>query len=84
MSKRAKLLEHLSSGAEITSKQIEKKFGLKNAAAAIHKLRANGHCIYSNKTISNGVKSIKYKIDTPSRRMVALASAVLGSSAFTR
>ena len=85
MSKQAKLLNYLSTGAEVTAKQIQGSFGLKNARATIHELRSQGHCIYSNKaTLADGTETTKYRIGKPSRRMVAIANAVAGSALFTR
>jgi hypothetical protein len=85
MSKQAKLLAHLYNGAEVTAKQIQGSFGLKNARATIHNLREQGHCIYSNKaTLADGTETTKYRVGKPSRRMVAIANAVAGSQLFTR
>jgi hypothetical protein len=82
MSKHSKLLNHLQSGHEVTAKQITGTFGLKNA---VHYLREQGHCVYANRvTLSDGTEGTKYRIGKPSRSMVALANAVMGSAAFTR
>lgn len=85
MSKQTKLLSYLSTGVSVTARQISGSFGLKNPHDAIHQLRAQGHCIYSNKsTLANGTETTKYRLGKPSRRMVAVANVVLGASAFTR
>jgi len=85
MSKQDLLLKHLNSGKAFTPKQISASFGLKNPHRAIHSLRAQGNCIYTNSaTLSDGSKTTKYRIGKPTRRMVALANAVAGSSVFTR
>ena len=42
MSKQAKLLNYLSTGAEVTAKQISGSFGLKNPHDAIFQLRKQG------------------------------------------
>ena len=85
MSKQAKLLNYLSTGAEVTARQIAGSFGLKNPHDAIHQLRNQGNCIYSNKTtLADGSETTKYRIGRPTKRMVAVANAVLGASAFTR
>jgi predicted transcriptional regulator len=84
MSRQAKLLTHLQSGAEVTARQIHGSFGLKNPHDAIHNLRAQGHCIYSNRAkLADGTETTKYRIGKPSKRMVQLANAVLGAQAFT-
>jgi hypothetical protein len=85
MSKQAKLLNYLSTGASVTARQIAGSFGLKNPHDAIHQLRSQGHCIYSNKaTLADGTETTKYRIGRPSKRMVAVANIVLGAQAFTR
>jgi hypothetical protein len=85
MSKQAKLLNYLSTGASVTARQISGSFGLKNPHDAIHQLRGQGYCIYSNKSVlSDGTETTKYRIGRPSKRMVSVANAVLGASAFTR
>jgi hypothetical protein len=85
MSKQAKLLNYLSTGASVTARQISGSFGLKNPHEAIRQLRGQGHCIYSNKsTLADGTETTKYRIGRPSKRMVAIANVVLGASAFTR
>jgi hypothetical protein len=85
MSRTAKLLNHLNSGAKVTARQISGSFGLKNPHEAIRSLREQGYCIYSNKELlADGTETTKYRIGRPSRRMVALASQVAGASIFTR
>lgn len=85
MSKKAMLLKNLQAGKEFTAKQIAASFGLKNPHETIRQLRSEGYCVYSNETtLSTGVKATKYRIGAPSRRIIALAAAVAGSSAFTR
>ena len=85
MSKQAKLLNYLQSGAEVTARQISGSFGLSNPHDAIYQLRNQGHCIYGNKaTLSDGTETTKYRIGKPSRRMVALANRVAGGRIFAR
>jgi predicted transcriptional regulator len=85
MSKQAKLLNYLSTGAAVTARQISGSFGLKNPHGAIYELRNQGYCIYSNKAkLANGTETTKYRIGRPTKRMVALANAVAGSQLFTR
>lgn len=84
MSRQSKLLSYLQTGAEVTARQIHGSFGLKNPHDAIHQLRSQGHCIYSNRAkLADGSQTIKYKIGKPSKRMVQLANAMLGAQAFT-
>lgn len=85
MSKHAKLLKYLESGAEVTAKQISGSFGIKNPYRAVDYLREQGYCVYGNrKTLSTGSETTKYRLGRPSRQMVRIANAVLGSAAFTR
>lgn len=85
MSKHAKLLNHLQAGNEVTAKQIEGYFGIKSPSRAVSYLREQGHCVYANKSsLSDGTVTTKYRIGRPSKRMVALANAVLGAQAFAR
>jgi len=85
MSKQAKLLNYLSTGAEVTAKQISGSFGLKNPHDAIFQLRKQGYCVYGNRaTLSNGTETTKYRIGKPSRKMVQLANQVFGAQAFTQ
>jgi predicted transcriptional regulator len=85
MSKQAKLLNYLSTGAEVTARQIAGSFGLKNPHDAIHQLRNQGYCVYGNKaTLADGTETTKYRIGKPSRKMVAIANSVMGSTVFSR
>ena len=85
MSKQAKLLNYLSTGATVTARQIAGSFGLSNPHDAIYQLRNQGHCIYSNKAkLADGTETIKYRIGKPSKRMVALANRIVGASIFAR
>lgn len=84
MSKQAKLLNYLSTGASVTARQISGSFGLKNPHEAIRQLRTQGYCIYGNKTtLADGSETTKYRIGKPTKRMVALASLVGGAQLFT-
>ena len=83
-SKQSKLLKQLESGKTLTAKQISGTFGLKNPSDAIYQLRQQGHCIYGNQAkLADGTSTVKYRIGTPTKRMVALAARVAGSELFT-
>ena len=85
MSKHAKLLAHLENGHEVTARQITGTFGIKNAGRAVHYLREQGNCVYANAvTLSDGSQGTKYRIGKPSKRMVAIANAVVGAQVFAR
>jgi hypothetical protein len=84
MSKQELLLTHLNKGKTFTAKQIKSSFGIAHPASAIRDLREQGYCVYSNPAVVNGSEVVKYRIGRPTRKMVALANAVAGSSVFTR
>jgi hypothetical protein len=85
MSKSALLVKNLQAGKEFTAKQIGASFGFVNPYRAVEALRQQGHCIYGNKrTLSTGEQVIKFRMGSPSKKMVAITNAVLGSAAFTR
>ena len=85
MSKKDQLLKHLQAGKAFTAKQITASFGIVNPARHVQYLREQGYCVYSNPTkLSNGKVATKYRIGTPSRRIVAMAAQIAGASAFTR
>lgn len=85
MSKSATLIKQLQAGKEFTAKQIGASFGFVNPYRAVEALREQGHCIYGNKrTLSTGEQVIKFRLGSPSKKMVQIANAVMGSAAFTR
>ena len=50
----------------------------------IRSLREKGYAIYLNeRTNSKGEVTAKYRLGTPSRKMVSLAYAVMGNEVFT-
>ena len=70
--KTAKVIAALESGAELTGKQINARFGVKNARALISALRMQGYPVYGNqRTNGNGETSVKYRLGTPTRAVVA-------------
>lgn len=85
MSKIAKVKAQLVSGAELTPRQIKGTFGLKNPYDAIYQLRNQGVCVYTNKaTLADGTETVKYRVGTPSKSMVAITRHVTGASFFRR
>lgn len=81
MSIQAKVLKTLKSGRQFTAGQLAGLFKTTEGtvAARIHDLRSEGYAIYSN-TTKNGKTA--YRLGAPSRRMVAAAFSVMGSSVF--
>jgi predicted ArsR family transcriptional regulator len=86
MSAKDKILKYLSKEGPyntLTAAQARSRFGIANVGARIEELRAEGHCIYTNKkTLDNGKTITYYRLGKPSREMVAMAHAVLGGQAF--
>ena len=86
MSAKQKILTYLSKDSgynTLTAAQIRARFGITNVGARIEELRAEGHCIYTNKKILNDGRTITvYRLGKPSKAMVAAAHALLGGQAF--
>lgn len=86
MSAKQKILTYLSKDSgynTLTAAQIRARFGITNVGARIEELRAEGHCIYTNKkTLSDGRQITYYKLGKPTKAMVAAAHALLGGQAF--
>jgi predicted ArsR family transcriptional regulator len=86
MSAKQKILNYLAKDNgynTLTAAQIRARFGITNVGARIEELRAEGHCIYTNKkTLSDGRQITYYKLGKPTRAMVAAAHALLGGQAF--
>jgi predicted transcriptional regulator len=81
MTKRARLIEVLQTGEELTAKQIASRFSLANPTATISSLRLeDGYAIYGNeKKDSKGNKVTKYRLGTPSRKIVAAGYRALAA-----
>lgn len=74
MSKLNSLKSYLVTGATVTPKQIKSMFGIANPSAAIHALRSEGLCVYTNTaTLKNGTQTVKYRVGKPTREMVQVA-----------
>ena len=72
ITKQSRLLEALRSGEELTAKQINARFGIANPTATVSDLRFAGFAVYANKhKDTKGRKSTKYRLGTPSRKIVA-------------
>ncbi len=81
VTKTAKVIAALESGAELTGKQISARYGVKNARALISSLRMQGYPVYLNKRVStyNGETYSKYRLGTPSRSVVAAGYQALAT-----
>ena len=74
-----KVAKALSTGAELTAKQISARYGVKNVRAVISRLRSEGYSIYLNKRVSSydGETYMKYRMGTAPRSVVAAGYAAL-------
>jgi hypothetical protein len=72
-SKQFKLFQALTAGEQLTEAQIAARFGLKNPRAAVSNLRLeHGVAIYANEKFdTKGRRTVKYRVGTPSRKIVA-------------
>lgn len=71
-----KLQQALQSGDVITASTASKRFGIKNVAAEVARIRQNGYAVYTkNRTAGNGVKVTEYVMGDASRELVALGYA---------
>ena len=83
MNQKQRLMSSFRTGKEFTAKQIGHMFNVGSPTKLISELREDGHSIYLNKrTDTKGRVTHKYRLGTPARRMVALATAVAGAAAF--
>ena len=72
MSKMERVLEVLSTGQELTAKQIEARLGVGKARATSSALRMKGNSIYANtRTDTKGRAKTKYRLGAPSRAVIA-------------
>jgi len=68
----SKVLNALTDGQALTSKQIKARFGAGNPQAVIQALRFSGYPIYLNThKDTKGRVTQKYRLGTPSRRVIA-------------
>ena len=79
MTKAAKVVAALENGTELTAKQIESRYNVKNARALISSLRMQGYPVYLNKRVStfDGQTYSKYRLGTASRSVVAAGNRAL-------
>jgi len=77
--KAAKVVAALENGTELTAKQIESRYSVKNARALISSLRMQGYPVYLNKRVStfDGQTYSKYRLGTASRSVVAAGNRAI-------
>ena len=80
--KTGKLLAALQNGEALTEAQIRARFGLKNPRASVSDLRYAGYAVYAYQhSDTKGRETTKYRIGTPSRKIVAAGIRALGGMA---
>ena len=80
VTKQERLLEALRTGEELTAAQIRARFGIANPTATVSDLRFAGFAVYCNRrTDSKGRVTMKYRLGTPSRRVVAAGYRALAA-----
>ena len=85
MSKQDRVLDVLSTGQELTAKQIEARFGIGNARATVSALRMKGFPIYANtRTDTKGRAKTKYRLGAPSKAVIAGGYRALAGILFYR
>lgn len=83
MKKIDRVLYALSTGEQLTSKQISARFDVANPTAVIHQLRTEGYPIYTNKTKnSKGEVKMKYRLGTPTQTVIAAGYATLSNMGY--
>ena len=78
--KTGRVLTALQEGQELTAKQIAARFNVGNPGSVIASLRNSGFAVYLNThTDTKGRKTQKYRLGTPSRRVVAAGYKALSA-----
>ena len=79
--KTAKVIAALQDGAELTAKQIQSRYNVKNARALIRSIRMQGYPVFLNKRVStfNGETYSKYRMGTAPRSVVAAGYQALAN-----
>ena len=79
--KTAKVIAALQDGAELTAKQIQSRYNVKNARALIISIRMQGYPVFLNKRVStfNGETYSKYRMGTAPRSVVAAGYQALAN-----
>lgn len=83
MNQKQRLVSSFRKGNEFTAKQIGTLFNVGSPTKLISELREDGYAIYLNRrTDTKGRVTNKYRLGTPARRMVAMATAAAGAAVF--
>ena len=80
MSQREAVLTALQEGEQLTAKQIAARYRIANPYEVVRVLRNDGYPIYLNETVnSKGDRKNKYRLGTPTRRMVSAGIRAINS-----
>ena len=81
--KTAKVIAALQGGTELTAKQIQSRYNVKNARALISSIRMQGYPVFLNKRVStyDGETYSKYRMGTAPRSVVAAGYQALANGA---
>ena len=71
MSNTHRVLNAFMNGEELTKAQIESRYGVANVTATISSLRMQGYPIYLNERKTKDGITMKYRLGTPSREVIA-------------
>ena len=67
-----KLQQALQQGAVVTASEAQKRFGIKNLAAEVARVRQNGFAVATiQRKAGNGVQVTEYALTKPSRELIA-------------
>jgi len=81
LTKQDKVLDALTAGERLTGKQIRARFKVGNPSATVSALRMKGYPIYLNThKDTKGRVTQKYRLGTPTRRVIAAGYRALAQS----
>jgi len=67
-----KLQVALQQGDVVTASEAQKRFGIKNLAAEVSRIRHNGFAVATiNRKAGNGIQVTEYALTKPSRELIA-------------
>lgn len=83
MTQKERVVKSFRDGNEFTAKQLASQFKVGSPTKLISELRQDGYAIYLNKRVdTKGRVTHKYRLGTPTRRMVAIAARQFGAQVF--
>jgi len=82
MTKTDRVLSALTSGEELTAKQIKSRFGAGNPHEIVRQLRLKGFAVHSNsRKNSKGETKNFFRLGTPTRAVIAAGYRAMSASA---